>query len=158
MATAATLLPSAEAAIDIQFSVLARAVQLTPLLVEVQIWPPKTTAARLLPSADEAIDHQFSVLARAVQVTPLSAEGQIWPPEATAASLLPSVEDAIPRQFCVLARAVQTVGWPLPPEIDCPAFAMIEKPPAPGDVTLRLSPIVGAAGKVRVASVGLVTR
>jgi hypothetical protein len=78
-----------------QSRLLSRAVQVTPLSVEVWIWPPNTTAASFVPSDEEVMEIQFRLLSRAVQVSPLSVEVWIWPPFTTAASFVPSDEEVM---------------------------------------------------------------
>ena len=58
---------------DVQRRPLSRAVQVSPLSVEVKM-PPNPAAASLLPSAEEVMENQTRLLSRAVQVTPLSVE------------------------------------------------------------------------------------
>ena len=58
--TAASFVPSADEVIEYQYLVLSRAIQSTPELLEVYIWPLYTAAASLVPSEDDVIDlHTF---------------------------------------------------------------------------------------------------
>ena len=77
-ATAASLVPSEEEAIEFQSPTptLVCSVQVTPLSEEVNMFPPLAPAASLVPSEEEAMEFQFLYPAPlcSVQVTPLLEE------------------------------------------------------------------------------------
>lgn len=69
-----SFVPSADDADRTQFRGLSCGIQVTPLSVDVKIWPLFTTATSRVPPAEQATDVQSLALSRPVQVTPLSVE------------------------------------------------------------------------------------
>jgi hypothetical protein len=61
--TAASLVPSLDDVIPLQFCVLALGYQFSPESVDVQMFPPLTVAASLVPSLDDVMSRQSCVLA-----------------------------------------------------------------------------------------------
>jgi len=103
---------------DVQFlvtfigAVVGTWVQVTPLLVEVYIYPLAATAASFVPSGDEVIDCQFLFTfigedVTSIQFTPKSIDRYTRPPNTTAASFVPSADEVMDLQPLEESRAVQ---------------------------------------------------
>jgi hypothetical protein len=111
---AASFVPSAEEAIQVQYKLPGPAcsLQLFPESVEVKIDPPLITAASFLPLLEGAIPVQDLVSAAvcSVQFNPESGDVQMPPLLTTAASALPSIESAtlaLLWQFCFATQRNQ---------------------------------------------------